>query len=406
MKYRIYLLVLLILVSSASVYAAGEKRDSVTLKNGKSLSVVRESPFRVGMLSVPGLVTGFSLIGNEKHVMNSRTTPAPEYDANFDDYMRCSPAALLLGLKLGGVKSRSSWGRMLVSDAFSGVLMYGISEGLKRTVGVPRPNGVNDKSFPSGHTAMAFMFAAMVDKEYGATHPYISLIGYSLATYTAVSRIINFKHQTGDVLAGAGIGIMSTELGYLLADLIFKDRGLSYISDKTFVYNSPNWIGLDFGVGFGLTDYKSGGNVISVGNGSASKISGGYFFNNYFGLGGNVGYSNYTISQNGEFANKYLDCISVSAGPQFTYNTDVNIRLGARMGVGYVRYLKSALSDNMTVGNRNGFVFETGVSASVPLAEKYSMKVFCDYNLCGSCLSGSSKPLNSLSVGTSVQMNF
>lgn len=37
---------------------------------------------------------------------------------------------------------------------------------------------------------------------------------------------MNNKHWLSDVLMGAGIGILSTELGYFLADLIYKDRGL------------------------------------------------------------------------------------------------------------------------------------------------------------------------------------
>ena len=406
MKFKIYLLTIAIFFSFFGVFSQNSARDSVELKTGTMVPVYKETPFRLAILSAPSIITGFSMIGYEKDLMGTRQDYAPEYDANVDDYMRCAPAALLLGLKAGGVKSRNSWGRMLVSDAFSGVLMYGISEGLKRSVGVRRPNGMNDKSFPSGHTAMAFMFAAMVDKEFGAVNRFYSILGYSLATCTAVSRIVNYKHQVGDVLAGAGIGILSTELGYFFADLIFKDRGLYYYADRRLAYTSPNWVGVDFGAAFGLTDYNVGNNVISIGNGSVAKVSSGYFFNRNFGIGGSAGYAKYTISKNGEFANKYLDCISVTVGPQFSYNTDINIRVGANVNVGYVYYLNSALAENLFVGDRGGYKFEVGAHAAIPMAENYSMRVFCNYDLSGSCISGSSKSINALSFGTSIVANF
>lgn len=406
MKIKIYLLSVCVLLSSINLLAADVAVDSVELKNKKVVPVYKETPWRLAVLSAPSVITGFSMIGYEKDLMKSRSEHTPMNDANVDDYMRCAPAALLLGLKLGGVKSRSSWGRMLVSDAFSGVLMYGISESLKRSVGVPRPNGMNDKSFPSGHTAMAFMFAAMVDKEFGTINKFYSLIGYSLATCTAVSRIVNYKHQVGDVLAGAGIGILSTELGYFFADLIFKDRGLHYYADKRLAYISPNWVGIDFGAAFGFTDYKLADSSISIGNGSVAKVSSGYFFNKCLGIGGNVGYSKYTISQNGEFANQYLDCISVTAGPQFSYNTDINIRLGVNANIGYVHYLKSQISDKFSIGDKGGYKFELGAHAAIPMAENYSMRVFCNYDLSGSCISGNVKPVNSLSFGTSIVANF
>ena len=73
----------------------------------------------------------------------------------------------MLGLKACGVESRSSWGRMLTSDAFSAALMAIAVNSLKFSCNVMRPDGSTRNSFPSGHTATAFMTATMLHKEYG-----------------------------------------------------------------------------------------------------------------------------------------------------------------------------------------------------------------------------------------------
>lgn len=79
---------------------------------------------------------------------------------------------------------------------------------LKNTVHKERPDGSNDQSFPSGHSAAAFQAASFVHRRYGIP----AWPGYVLATYTAWSRVEANKHDTADVLAGAALGIGSTFL--------------------------------------------------------------------------------------------------------------------------------------------------------------------------------------------------
>lgn len=79
---------------------------------------------------------------------------------------------------------------------------------LKNTVHKERPDGSNDQSFPSGHSAAAFQAASFIHRRYGIP----AWPGYVLATYTAWSRVEANKHDTADVLAGAALGIGSTFL--------------------------------------------------------------------------------------------------------------------------------------------------------------------------------------------------
>ena len=167
-----------------------------------------------------------------------RNSCIPNFHYSYDDYLQYAPAGVMLALKAGGYESRSSWGRMLTSDALSVAVMSTAVNGVKYSVGRLRPDGSRHNSFPSGHTATAFMTATMLHKEYGWRSPWFSIGGYTAAAVTGVSRLMNNRHWMTDVMAGAAIGIGSVHLGYFLGDLIFKEKGLSssYI-EPTFFYD-------------------------------------------------------------------------------------------------------------------------------------------------------------------------
>ena len=86
------------------------------------------------------------------------------------------------------------------------------------------PDGTDNKSFPSGHTAAAFAGAAVLDKEYRKVSPWISVAGYAVATTVAVDRVCRNHHHWHDVAAGAAIGLLSTEAAYWLGDKITGER--------------------------------------------------------------------------------------------------------------------------------------------------------------------------------------
>lgn len=82
-----------------------------------------------------------------------------------------------------------------------------ITEGLKLSVNKKRPNGTDNKSFPSGHTAAAFMGASFIHKRYGFKYSIPAYIG---STFVGYSRVHADKHFTEDVIAGGIIGITSS----------------------------------------------------------------------------------------------------------------------------------------------------------------------------------------------------
>ena len=56
----------------------------------------------------------------------------------------------------------------------------------------------------------------MAYKEFKDSSPWLAYSGYALAAFVAGSRLYNNRHWVADVLAGAGFGILSVELSYLV----------------------------------------------------------------------------------------------------------------------------------------------------------------------------------------------
>jgi membrane-associated phospholipid phosphatase len=141
-----------------------------------------------------------------------------------DDYLRFVPLVSVYALKASGVESASSWRRLAVNSALSVALSAGVSYGLKLSVKEWRPDRTDRRSFPSGHTTLAFAGATILHKEFGHVSPWISIAGYSVATLTAIDRVRRNRHHWGDVAAGAAIGVGGTMLGYWLGDKLTGEQ--------------------------------------------------------------------------------------------------------------------------------------------------------------------------------------
>ena len=63
-------------------------------------------------------------------------------------------------------------------------------------------------SWPSGHTTVAFAVATAFHLEY--RKKWVSVLAYSLAALSGLSRMHDDKHWASDVFAGAAIGIVTT----------------------------------------------------------------------------------------------------------------------------------------------------------------------------------------------------
>lgn len=268
-------------------------------------------------MGVPLIAGGLLMQGADHHVRNMRYQYAANFHTSVDAYTQYLPAAVMLGLKAGGVESRSQWGRMLVSDAFSAAIMAVAVNTIKLTADVQRPDGSAYNSFPSGHTATAFMTATMLSREYGHKSPWVSYGSYGLATATGLMRILNNRHWISDVMAGAAIGYISTQLGYFLTDLIFKDKYLN-VKDEADLFDArrdPSFLGISLSYDLpGVSTRMNNGHRLRTASGVDLALEGAKFINPYLGFGGRASLSDLTVMVNNQTSPNSLGMVGLYAG--------------------------------------------------------------------------------------------
>ena len=203
----------------------------------KPESLTQRSLLPMGLLSMSILYNDNYL--DKRIVKFGGITQPPLKSADFLQY---SPAAIMYAMKAFGVEGRSDWPRMITADIGSFAIMNLIARPTKHIVKRERPDGRAFNSYPSGHTATAFMAAQMLHKEYGETlSPWISAAGYGIAATTGIFRVIANRHWCSDVLGGAAIGIFSTELAYELTDILFGEQGVKHAITVPDLEDMPVW---------------------------------------------------------------------------------------------------------------------------------------------------------------------
>lgn len=130
-----------------------------------------------------------------------------------DNYLQAAPIAEMYLADLVGIRAQNHWFDQSKNLLMTDVLNQTIVTVLKYAINKTRPNG-NHHSFPSGHTSFAFANATVLYEEFRATGPVLAYSGFGFATTTGTLRILNNRHWLSDVMAGAGIGILSAKIIY------------------------------------------------------------------------------------------------------------------------------------------------------------------------------------------------
>ncbi|MGI4741386.1 MAG: phosphatase PAP2 family protein [Janthinobacterium lividum] len=139
----------------------------------------------------------------------------PKTNSRVADYLIFAPYLELGAVALAGVESRNDRINVLLLIAKSEAIMLSSTFIVKALSHEERPDGSDNLSFPSGHTAQAFLAASIVHTEFRDKSQWYGIGAYAIATSVAGLRMIVDKHWQSDVVAGAGFGILSAHLAYL-----------------------------------------------------------------------------------------------------------------------------------------------------------------------------------------------
>lgn len=226
---RVYIILFLLLiacVAKAKAQADSLQTESDNDKRWYQSRYVKESiaPLSLAagsvvVLTVPGLKEGL------QDKLNWNDDLKPGYVNMGDDYIRYLPtvATYLLGDALAdyGFRPKHRFIDRTVILAVSYIASDFVVHNTKHLTKSIRPGRgpeSTDYSFPSQHTAMAFVGATFLHRELGHVSPWISVGGYAVAGYVGYSRIARNRHWTSDVLMGAAVGILMTNATYWAYD--------------------------------------------------------------------------------------------------------------------------------------------------------------------------------------------
>jgi hypothetical protein len=185
--------------------------------------------FRSRQLILPTILVGTGIMGltsdwmeYQNHEMKDELRENIDKKITIDDFSQYAPFISVYALDLCGVKGEHNLRDYTAILATSYLLMGVTVNALKMCIREQRPDNSSFNSFPSGHTATAFMGAELLRHEFRHISPWIGVAGYAVAAGTGFFRMYNNRHWFTDILAGAGIGILSAKASYWLFPYISK----------------------------------------------------------------------------------------------------------------------------------------------------------------------------------------
>ena len=243
--------ILVFILMHFNAFSQTKKKD--TLHQQKNIAfnykalIIPASLIGYGTLSLYNnkLTNGDASIRNNINSDNEKTFP-------LDEGTQSLAFLSVYGLNLFGVKGKNNFKDRSIILATAYLIMGSSVTVLKRTTHRQRPNQTGFTSFPSGHTATAFMGAEFLYQEYKDVSPWYGVSGYFIAAGTGYLRMYNNKHWFSDVVAAAGIGILSTKIAYWVQPF-FKDLfSKKQTATKTAVvpYYNKNEMGLAMSMSF------------------------------------------------------------------------------------------------------------------------------------------------------------
>ncbi len=332
---------------------------------------------------------------------------------DYDTYLQFVPTGVTFILKGLGFKSRSSWGELIVASALSYGVGIGFTKLIKENVTELRPDGGGFNSFPSGHTATAFIGASILAKEYKETYPWITILGYTASSVTGLSRILNHRHWLHDVFMGAGLGILSTEFSYAITDAIFnrKDAPSFRFQDVDYMHEKPSYANFFFSYNclLSASNQKLSDNTeYTIHNGIGVGMEGAYFFTPNIGINLRGKIDSYMAEhQNISTAEDSAMFVkSIEVGPTFAMPLYNRLVMGSRLGFGLEHLDENQLQDDIPIQSQVNFQFSWGLYFNIWM-EKYTyLRLFADTQFSSIKIEDERRSFHNLCLGMSIGWHF
>jgi hypothetical protein len=230
-------------------------KSNFNIATAKWQRTTHKASFPVNSLVVPGIMIayGFTSLENDplkdfnEEISEEVFAEHPHKKITIDNYLQFTPAAAVYGLNAMGIKGKHNIRDRSMIYVMANIISNTTVYSLKKMTAVQRPDKSSRTSFPSGHTAEAFVSAEFLYQEYKNVSPWYGIAGYAVAATTGYLRLYNNKHWVSDIVAGAGVGIASTKIAYWLYPKIqrtlFKDKPVTNVV-MPFYQNGSFGIGL------------------------------------------------------------------------------------------------------------------------------------------------------------------
>ncbi len=185
------------------------KNDNYRLKFSWQQTIIPSTFLISGCLLTSADANSF-----KNQVKDYRNIHYPNFKTKVDNYLEFTPLVLSYGLEFCGMKPRHDILQRTLIIAKSQIISNSLSNIIKYSTKLLRPDRSSYNSFPSGHTIQAFSMATVLSLEYGKKYKWVPFASYAIATSVGIMRMLNNRHYLCDVVAGVGIGIFSTKISY------------------------------------------------------------------------------------------------------------------------------------------------------------------------------------------------
>ncbi len=214
---------LIVVLMFSSVFTASAQ-DTLTVADSTVIQSVKKTSRSIKPVTyiIPAAMITYGLVALEskpliqldQKIKQTIWDKNPHKTTEVEDYTGFAPIVAVYALNMAGVKGKHNFADRTLLLGLSYVLAAAIVTPVKHATDKLRPDGSNRLSFPSGHTSQAFVSAEFLRMEYKEVSPWYGVAGYAVATATGYLRMYNNKHWMSDVIAGAGVGILSVQFVY------------------------------------------------------------------------------------------------------------------------------------------------------------------------------------------------